>query len=294
MHGAIGTALGGTMTLVGEPQNLMIGTMLNWSFSEFFVHCSVISVPVALVGLALCPLLEIFKVPGFGYQLSDRAREAILNDYQKKAKQFSQQSLLLYITQGLVSVLLILGLAFHVAEIGLIGISLIIVLTAFTGVTKEHDFAGAFSNAMPFVTLIIIFFAILAVVHDQHLVSPLAAWVFNFDGKEQLLALYLVNGTLSFISDNVFVASVFISEVNKAYQAGLFSFEWYEKLAVVVNMGTNVPAVATPNGQAAFLFLLTSSLAPVLNLSYMRMVKLALPYTIAMTLTGGVCILFFL
>jgi NhaB family Na+:H+ antiporter len=44
--------------------------------------------------------------------------------------------------------------------------------------------------------------------------------------------------------------------------------------------------VATPNGQAAFLFLLTSALAPVIRLSYGRMVMLALPYTITMSLTG--------
>ena len=294
MHGAVGTALGGTMTLVGEPQNLMIGTTMGWSFLDFFVHCSVVSLPVAVVGLILCPLLEIFNFPGFGYQLSEKARQAIVKDYEKKARQSTAQSKYIYITQIIVAVLLVLALGFHVAEIGLIGIALIIVLTAFTGITKEHDFAGAFSNAMPFVTLIVIFFAILAVVHDQHLVTPLASWVFNFEGRAQLLALYFTNGTLSFISDNVFIASVFITEVNKAYQAGLFSAEWFEKLAVVVNMGTNIPAVATPNGQAAFLFLLTSSLAPVIELSYMRMVKLALPYTIVMTATGAVAVYFWL
>ena len=171
---------------------------------------------------------------------------------------------------------------------------MIILLSTFTGATKEHDFAEAFSNAMPFVTLIIVFFAILAVVHDQNLVKPLAAWVFSFEGKVQLLALYFVNGMLSLVSDSVFIASVFMKEVSTAYEMGHFSFEWYEKLAVIVNMGTNVPAVATPNGQAAFLFLLTSSLAPVLNLSYMKMVKLALPYTIVMTTTGAVCVYFFL
>jgi len=51
-------------------------------------------------------------------------------------------------------------------------------------------------------------------------------------------------------------------------------------------MGTNIPSVATPNGQAAFLFLLTSALAPVIKLSYMEMVKLALPYTIVMSIVG--------
>ena len=39
--------------------------------------------------------------------------------------------------------------------------------------------------------------------------------------------------------------------------------------------------------QAAFLFLLTSSIAPLINLSYMRMVTMALPYTITMGVTGA-------
>ena len=52
--------------------------------------------------------------------------------------------------------------------------------------------------------------------------------------------------------------------------------------AVAINAGTNIPSVATPNGQAAFLFLLTSALAPSIRLSYLRMVWMALPYTIVL------------
>jgi NhaB family Na+:H+ antiporter len=131
-------------------------------------------------------------------------------------------------------------------------------------------------------------------VHDQHLVTPLAEWVFTFSGKSQMIALYFTNGTLSFVSDNVFVAAVFISEVDNAYNAGLFAREWYEKLAVVVNMGTNIPAIATPNGQAGFLFILTSSLAPLIGLSYFKMFKLVLPYTVVMTATGALAVYFIL
>ena len=47
-----------------------------------------------------------------------------------------------------------------------------------------------------------------------------------------------------------------------------------------------VAGEATPNGQAAFLFLLTSALAPLFRLSYGRMVYMALPYTITMSITG--------
>ena len=48
--------------------------------------------------------------------------------------------------------------------------------------------------------------------------------------------------------------------------------EQFDLLAIAINSGTNLPSVATPNGQAAFLFLLTSSVAPLLGLSYLRMV----------------------
>jgi NhaB family Na+:H+ antiporter len=74
--------------------------------------------------------------------------------------------------------------------------------------------------------------------------------------------------------------------VNAAFKAGQISMEHFNELAVAINTGTNIPSVATPNGQAAFLFLLTSALAPLIRLSYGRMVLLALPYTITMSVTG--------
>ena len=61
-----------------------------------------------------------------------------------------------------------------------------------------------------------------------------------------------------------------------------------------VNTGTNLPSVATPNGQAAFLFLLTSALAPVIRLSYLRMVIMALPYTLTLTVSGLLSVLYLL
>ena len=67
----------------------------------------------------------------------------------------------------------------------------------------------------------------------------------------------------------------------------------FDHLAVAINTGTNLPSVATPNGQAAFLFLLTSALAPLIRLSYGRMVIMALPYTVVMGATGLACVALF-
>lgn len=58
-----------------------------------------------------------------------------------------------------------------------------------------------------------------------------------------------------------------------------------ESLAVSINTGT-IPSNATPNGQAAFLCLLTSALAPAIRLGYMSMVWMALPYTTVLSLAA--------
>jgi len=67
---------------------------------------------------------------------------------------------------------------------------------------------------------------------------------------------------------------------------GQITRDQFDMLAVAINTGTNLPSVATPNGQAAFLFLLTSALAPLIRLSYGRMVYMALPYTIVLSIVG--------
>lgn len=67
---------------------------------------------------------------------------------------------------------------------------------------------------------------------------------------------------------------------------GIITRDQFDLLGVAINTGTNLPSVATPNGQAAFLFLLTSALAPLIRLSYGRMVIMALPYTIVLSIVG--------
>ena len=94
------------------------------------------------------------------------------------------------------------------------------------------------------------------------------------------------------ISDNVFVATVYIGEVEEMFANGSLSRPQFDALAVAINTGTNIPSVATPNGQAAFLFLLTSALAPLIRLSYGKMVIMAVPYTITMSITGLLALLY--
>jgi NhaB family Na+:H+ antiporter len=272
MHGAVGTALGGVTTLVGEPQNLLIAEVMDWEFATFFLKMAHISMPVLVVGLLTCIMLEVTKIFGYGAQLSPKVRQVLEEfDHDMSSKRTREEKMVI-VVQGVVALVLIFALGFHLAEPGVVGLLVIVLATAFNGVTEEHRIGHAFEEALPFTALLVVFFAIVAVIHNQELFSPVIHWVMTYEGKTQEALFYLANGGLSMISDNVFVATVYIGEVQQMYQAGEITREQFDGLAVAINTGTNIPSVATPNGQAAFLFLLTSALAPLIRLSYGKMV----------------------
>ncbi|MBI5814329.1 MAG: sodium/proton antiporter NhaB [Nitrospinae bacterium] len=286
MHGAVGTALGGVTTLVGEPQNLLIGHLMGWNFPEFFIKSAPVTMPTLAIGFLTCAAVEALGVAGYGCRLPDKVREALAGHAAAQSLEIDGREKLKIAVQVIMGAALILALAFHVAEVGLIGLSLIILLTTLNGVTDERQIGKAFQEALPFTALLVVFFAIVAVIHQQDLFGNIIHWTMSLDGRAQLAAFYAAAGILSSISDNVFVATIYINEAKGAFDAGLITREQFDLIAVAVNTGTNIPSVATPNGQAAFLFLLTSAIAGMIRLSYGRMLILALPYTITMTAVG--------
>ena len=294
MHGAVGTALGGVCTLVGEPQNLLIAAKMDWEFMEFFWKMAPITLPVMVCGLCTCYLLEKIKRFGFGVTLPDDVR-VILEEYSREQDETRTGAEMYDIkAQAVAGIFLIIALAFHLAPVGLIGLSIIVLQTALTGITDERQVGHAFEEALPFTALLVVFFVIVAMIHDAHLFSPIIDGALAMSEQSQPAIFFIANGVLSMISDNVFVATVYINEVVEAYDAGMISRQHLDNLAIAINTGTNLPSVATPNGQAAFLFLLTSSLAPLIRLSYGRMAWMALPYTVVLGTVGLVCVILFL
>jgi NhaB family Na+:H+ antiporter len=286
MHAAVGTALGGVCTTVGEPQNLLIGKLAGWDFVEFAWQVAPVSLPVLVAGLLTCVGVERFRICGFGAPLPPSVRSILeAHDAEMSARRTREDTARL-VVQGIAAVFLVVALALHLAEVGLIGLTIIVLQTAFNGITEEHEIGHAFQEALPFTALLVVFFGVVAVIHEQHLFAPVIEQVLALEGATQLAAFYIANGVLSMISDNVFVATVYITEVVQALETGEITRRQFDLLAVAINAGTNIPSVATPNGQAAFLFLLTSTLAPLIRLSYGRMVWMALPYSTTMSLTG--------
>ncbi|MEL7535633.1 MAG: sodium/proton antiporter NhaB [Pseudomonadota bacterium] len=294
MHGAVGTALGGVCTLVGEPQNLLIAEVAGWEFVPFFLNVAPVSMPVLVVGLMTCALLEQIKICGYGALIPPRVRE-VLEDYDNAmTERRTKRENMALIAQAAVAILLVIALGLHLAEPGVIGLMVIVLATALNGITEEHRVGHAFEEALPFTALLVVFFAIVAVIADQGLFSPVTSWLLTKEGPTQTALFYVANGVLSMISDNVFVATVYIKEAKEAFDSGLISREQFDRLAIAINTGTNIPSVATPNGQAAFLFLLTSALAPLIRLSYGRMVIMALPYTVTMSIAGLFAVMYLL
>lgn len=286
MHGAVGTALGGVCTLVGEPQNLLIATVAGWNFQTFFLYMAPITMPVLACGLITCLLLEATSAFGYGAQMPEKVRKVLIDFDAAQRASATQRSQMKLTIQAAVAVILVFALAFHIAAVGLVGLLVIVLLTAFNGVTDEHEIGHAFHEALPFTALLVVFFAIVAVIHEQHLFTPVIEAVLAMSSEVRPAMFFLANGLLSAISDNVFVATVYISEIDAALKAGEIDRAEFDRLAIAINTGTNLPSVATPNGQAAFLFLLTSALAPLIRLSYGTMVWMALPYTIVLTSVG--------
>ncbi|EAR60503.1 sodium/proton antiporter NhaB [Oceanospirillum sp. MED92] len=253
-----------------------------------------ITMPVLVAGLLTCIFLEKTRLFGYGAKLPINVRNVLIDFAgEQDAKRNSRDKAALLI-QALVALFLVIALAMHLAAVGLVGLTIIILLTAFNGIVEEHQIGKAFEEALPFTALLVVFFSIVSVIHEQHLFQPIIEAVLAMDESVQPGVFFIANGVLSAISDNVFVATVYINEVVAAFQQGTISREHFNNLAIAINTGTNIPSVATPNGQAAFLFLLTSALAPLIRLSYGRMVIMALPYTFVMSVVAYVSLQIYL
>src|SRR5690606_1144012 len=196
-----------------------------------------------------------FRLFGYGARLPEPVRTVLEGFNKEEARKRTQKDIAALVVQGAVALFLVFGLAFHLAEVGIIGLAVIVLATAFTGITEESRLGHAFEEALPFTALLVVFFAIVAVIHEQHLFQPVVDGVLALDAAVQPAVFFLANGLLSAISDNVFVATVYIGEVRAALDAGTITRDQFDLLTIAINTGTNIPSVATPNGQAAFLFL---------------------------------------
>ena len=286
MTAAVGAAIGGAFTSVGQPQNLLIAQYAQWNFTDFFRAMAPIAWPMLGIALVLTGVLQASRRFGYGVALPESVRHVLVKFQASEREKHNARTRSALIVQLLAAAVLVVALVTQAAEVGLVGLLVIILVTSFTGITEEHRIGKAFTDVLPFTALVIVFFVIVAVLREQHAFEPMLSWVLTLSGSLQRALLFVVSGVLSALSDNVFVGALFATELKAALLTGALARDQFEALAVAANMGPAVLSLATPNGQAGLLLVLTSTVAPLIRLSYGRMVWMALPFVLCSFAVG--------
>ena len=142
---------------------------MGWDFLTFAAEIRHVSIPALIAGLCVVVTTELTGTFGFGGKLEPNVRAILKGFIEEENSKKTQKETYALIIQGICAVLLIFGLAFHVMEVGLIGLMLLVLLTALTGIIEEKRIGHAFEESLPFVSLLVIFFIIVSLIHDQHL-----------------------------------------------------------------------------------------------------------------------------
>ena len=145
-------ALGGVCTTVGEPQNLLIASYTGWDFKNFLPNDG--TGDYARSGRwdsSLALLLE--KTHKFGLRRTfypSRLRSILVEFDKYETERRSDKDNARLVIQAVAAIFLVFALAFHVAEVGIIGLTIIVLQTAFNGIVEEHKLGHAFEEALPF------------------------------------------------------------------------------------------------------------------------------------------------
>ncbi|MFZ6043978.1 SLC13 family permease, partial [Vibrio natriegens] len=101
------------MTMVGEPQNLIIADQAGWLFGEFILRMAPITLPVFLCGILTCVLVEKFHICGYGAKLPENVRKILVEFDNEERKRRTNLDYAKLIIQVVIAVWLIVGLAMH-------------------------------------------------------------------------------------------------------------------------------------------------------------------------------------
>ena len=126
MHSVVGTALGGAFTIVGEPQNIIIGERLGWGFMEYLYYMYPVAIPVLIAGLIVTSLLELTGKLGYGAQMPESVRNILKRNIEEADADRTNADKGKLMIILLVGMYIIVALGLHVAEVGIIGLSILI------------------------------------------------------------------------------------------------------------------------------------------------------------------------
>ena len=248
MHAAVGTAMGGLRRSSANRRTSLIGELAGWDFVEFFVRMPPVTMPVLRRRGSRRALLERTALVRLRRPLPASVREVMRALGRARVGQRTPPQRARLIVQAITATCLVVGLALHVAEVGLDRLGVICSRRRSPASISEQRLGHAFEDALPFTALLVTFFAIVAVIHDQGLFAPVIDRVLADEGQAQL-ALHLRRDRSAVGDQRQRLRRDRVHHRGAAaFEAGEITREQFELLAIAINAGTNVPSIATPNG----------------------------------------------
>ena len=97
-----------------------------------------ITMPVLAVGLTTYEALEYLGIFSYGSKLPESVRTVLqdFDDLRTESRSAKQKAVL--VVSAVTAIFLVIALAQHWAAVGLIGLTVIVLLTAFNGIIEEH------------------------------------------------------------------------------------------------------------------------------------------------------------
>ena len=285
------TNIGGLMTLISSVPNIIIGSAANISFVQFFITAS----PFVFVASIMTIILgaKIFAIKALTDE-SEIAESAVLIETFDENDGIESQGffwfgagmlLLFIITIATTSILPV------ARELGMGFVALSFAVIMLMRYKSEVD---QFYRSVDWdlITFFITLFVVINVMEHAMVLELIGEGISLVIGSEESLfgtgALLVLSAAFSSVTDNIPLAAMLAKILAAAGTASDSSLWW----AVV--FGANLGGNLTPIGSASTLVAVTIIHKNNINMSFIRFVKLAIPFAFAQILLALIYVLVFL
>ncbi|MEM3736574.1 MAG: SLC13 family permease [Candidatus Bathyarchaeia archaeon] len=236
--------IGGSATMMSDPTNVVIGTSLGYSLTDFLANTGPISYSVLVLILAALGVINrgylkegLMKHPIHKYRLTHKPKDAILDWRLLKVS-----VLAFFLAVTLLAIQEIVGISAAMAAIFAATLILAFDLRGSFGIIKKVDWS------------ILLFFGGLFVVvgglKNTGVLNLVATAISSVTGENLVIAItvvFLLAAVLSIFVDNVALATAFIPVIQ-----GIAVYDGLElaPLAWALSLGVCFGGVATPFGTA--------------------------------------------
>jgi len=268
---------GGSATMCGDPPNIIIGTALGYTFSDFLVNTG----PIAWIGMILT--LAFFYLC-FRKILSSSESAVVANQYPKPKEAIKNP--MLFKINTVIFIFIVILLVTH-AQTG-ISVALIGVIAAFLTLIASTKMALPIIKRVDWKTLLFFLglFVCVGGLEETGVLRIVAEFIGNVSGGNILIVIPIILWVSAFSSaivDNIPFAATMVPVISNLSQtAGL----QLPTLAWTLALGTDIGGNATPIGASANVVGTAIAEREGYHISWGRFLKYALP---AMVIVVALC-----